>query len=387
MLKAIQNVITALAAAALVSACSRADVASGDSTGASSPAEWKLVEEVRIGGDEAGPSSFSVIHSIVATSNGNIFILEKKDQELRVFDRSGTFVRIAARSGQGPGEIQYGTGLAVSHDTVWVSDPGNARFSSFDRDGRFIAQITITSQGFGDVWRGVADDSGRIVDLPVRIPQGGVDPRTKYPITKDHIRFIRTNGSADTVSSPVCGPDAPTYVFKAREYGGYITSVIVPFTTDQMLAVTANGMVWCSPATDYRLSVGSIGGAIREVVNRDVVRVPLTDAQKRDAQTMIEQFEAKVGPLVDSKGAELPKHLPAVAQLHVDTEGRAWVRATSTPDSTPSLDVFDQDGRMLAQVQSQAPLGRSLFITAHHLYSVAMDEDEVPVVVRYRIKR
>ena len=128
-------------------------------TDAVSTAKWKLVEDLRIGGAEEGPASFSDVHSMIATSDGSIFVLETKDQEVRVFDRDGKFLRRAARRGKGPGEIEYGTGLAISRDTVWVSDPRNGRFSSYNAAGDHIAQVTIVTNGHGDVWRGVADDS------------------------------------------------------------------------------------------------------------------------------------------------------------------------------------------------------------------------------------
>src|SRR6187551_3395842 len=82
-----------------VAACSPA----GES--ASVP-QLTLVEELRIGGAEEGPASFTTIAGLGFDAEGRIWVLDRQTQELRVFGRNGEFVRNIGQRGSGPGEFQ-----------------------------------------------------------------------------------------------------------------------------------------------------------------------------------------------------------------------------------------------------------------------------------------
>src|SRR5687768_3298995 len=93
------------------------------------PATWTLSEELRLEDDDA-EKSFGEIRGVVATRGGTIFVLDYRAQEIRVFDSGGKFVRLAARRGNGPGEITDANGLIVGpDDVVWTNDPRNGRWS------------------------------------------------------------------------------------------------------------------------------------------------------------------------------------------------------------------------------------------------------------------
>src|SRR5690349_17225277 len=97
------------------------------STVAGAQAKWQLVEDLRIGGDGADATMFTDVRSVVAGPGGQIFVLDARPQEIRMFDRTGKFVALTARKGQGPGEIAGANGMVVLRDTIWVNDPRNGR--------------------------------------------------------------------------------------------------------------------------------------------------------------------------------------------------------------------------------------------------------------------
>ena len=65
--------------------------------------QWTLVEELRFGNGESEPYTFSDIRGIGVGDGGRIFVLDYKVQEIRMFDASGKFIKLAARRGRGPG--------------------------------------------------------------------------------------------------------------------------------------------------------------------------------------------------------------------------------------------------------------------------------------------
>src|SRR5688500_16387992 len=84
---------------------------------ASAQSKWQLVGDRRIGGDAEDATMFTEVRSIVAGPTGHIFVLDVRPQEIRVFERTGKFVSLAARKGQGPGEIAGANGMVVLRDT------------------------------------------------------------------------------------------------------------------------------------------------------------------------------------------------------------------------------------------------------------------------------
>jgi hypothetical protein len=347
-------------------------------------ASWSLNEDLRIGGADSGPASFSKVHSVVESPNGNVFVLELQDQELRVFDKRGTFMRVAARRGAGPGELEYATGMALGPDAVVVNDPSQGRYTLVDFNGHFLRHTLAASSGYGDVWQGAVDSLGRIIDFPVRTPIGGKDARTGYARTEDRVRIIHPDGRADTVGGVTCGPPAPAYVYRMPQ--GFITSYIVPFTANPQTVVTARGTVWCAPMSTYRLLQAPLGQPLRTVVSQQVPLISVPAVLRDSLERQYLASANKTRRLIDDGGYRIPTTYPALQRIDVDDHGRVWVRRNS--DTTPApIDVFDANGTHIASVRVSRSLGDRLFIARQHLYDIQLDGDDVPVVVRYRIDR
>jgi len=70
-------------------------------------------------------------------------VCDAQDNYLKVFSKSGEFIRKIGRSGQGPGEIN--TVFRITSDSknniIFCNDQGNGRISSFDVNGKFKSII------------------------------------------------------------------------------------------------------------------------------------------------------------------------------------------------------------------------------------------------------
>ena len=355
---------------------------------ASRPAPtWRLVEDLRIGDDADGTTLFGEIRGLVSTKSGNIFVLDYKAMELRVFDARGKLVRLAARRGQGPGEIAGANGIAVGNDdVVVVSDPSNGRFSYYSADGKYLRQVQISITGDGDYWYGRVDAAGRIVDFPVRALSGGNDPRTGYPNTIDKARRIRPDGTADTVAFPRCAPKPQMLVYRMRS--GNATSMTIPFTPHSQTVVSRQGAVWCTPSAEYRLSVGVLGGAMREVVHVNAVPLPIGASERSSALAFLDSFAIKQQlTLVSGDVKAVPKTRPVISRLLADDDGRAWVVRSDLTNTPLAMNVFAPTGQQLAQLRGTARLGDVVQIGSSTLLTAIDNTDGVPVVVRYRIVR
>ena len=66
-------------------------------------------------------------------------VCDAKDNCLKVFSKSGEFIRKIGRSGQGPGEINTVFQITINSQNgiIFCNDQGNGRISSFDVNGKF----------------------------------------------------------------------------------------------------------------------------------------------------------------------------------------------------------------------------------------------------------
>jgi hypothetical protein len=77
---------------------------------------------------------------------------------------------------------------------------------------------------------------------------------------------------------------------------------------------------------------------------------------------------------------------PPIERLWLDDLGYLWTQRSQTEGARSTLlDVFDPDGRYLGEVR--APLALQIvLIRGTALYASATGEDDVPVIVRFRIR-
>jgi streptogramin lyase len=363
-------------------------LAFGTRTPAQQPAArvWTLVEDLRIGADD-GPKSFTDVRGIVETTNGNIFVLDFKPHVIRLFDSKGNFIKQVARDGAGPGEIRNANGMAVGPDgIVWVNDPSNSRFSLFNPDGSFNRQIVIPIRRYGYIWEGVVDSRGRAIDV-ISGPTTQ-DRATGVMRGESLLRLTSVNGEQDTLPFPTCssGYKAPEPPYLQFQSGRGSMMMALPFLPAGRMLVTAKGHTWCTTSGEYRLWSGPLGQPNREVVSIRMDPPRVTDAERQQALDRIDSLTRAYGKMTVGDPSRIPRVKPVVDAIHGDPQGRVWVRLTETPAATPAFDVYNVDGKPVARIRSTGKVSKyQTWITETHVYTVVVDEDDVPTIVRYRI--
>jgi len=80
--------------------------------------------------------------------NGDIFVVQghtpgtRGDPRVLKFDKTGTFIHSWGGKGKEPGKFDVAHGIAVdAKGLLWVSDRENQRIQIFDADGRFIREL------------------------------------------------------------------------------------------------------------------------------------------------------------------------------------------------------------------------------------------------------
>ncbi len=121
-----------------------------------------------------GPDEFNKPSAVVVAPNGDIFVGDGHggDSNARIvkFSKDGTFIRTWGTRGAGPGEFEAPHALAMdSSGRLFVGDRGNLRIQIFDRDGNFL-----------DQWSQFARPSGIFIDRNdvLYVTDSGSNPET-----------------------------------------------------------------------------------------------------------------------------------------------------------------------------------------------------------------
>ena len=99
--------------------------------------------------DEAsGSRRLNQPNDIAIAPNGDIFVAQghtpgaRGDARVLKFDREGRFIRSWGGKGNGPGQFQVAHGIAMdAAGLLWVLDRENQRIQIFDADGRFVREM------------------------------------------------------------------------------------------------------------------------------------------------------------------------------------------------------------------------------------------------------
>ena len=100
--------------------------------------------------------------AFVQDSSGNLIVSDTGNHRVVVFDPEGNFLRLIASSGSNLGKVSSPNGIALgSNNQIYVADTGNDRIQVFDNNGSFIRSFG-NNEIFTEPW-GVAVSANGLV--------------------------------------------------------------------------------------------------------------------------------------------------------------------------------------------------------------------------------
>ncbi|HEX8242241.1 MAG TPA: 6-bladed beta-propeller, partial [Longimicrobium sp.] len=214
----------------------------------------------------------------------NLYVLDRGNARVLVFDRNGRFVRQLGKKGGGPGELEVPVALAVLRDgSVAVLDLAHQNFSLFGADGRF--QRTVP-------WRREWGFPGRELAAD---PRGGAVLALLRPgLTPQLVRggSVRQNQVITRVS--LAGGGAPARLFEIPDLAVARTSSSGPgqvnfrvmgppeFSPLTLWGALPNGGIALTHTQLYTVKVLDANGRVVRLIQRPVpVRRPTARDRER----------------------------------------------------------------------------------------------------------
>jgi sugar lactone lactonase YvrE len=98
-----------------------------------------------VAGNNESTDTFNGVSDVAVAGNGDIFAADGEGGNSRVvkFSKEGRFIKSWGTKGSGNGEFNTPHSIAIdSKGRVWVCDRGNKRLQVFDQDGKYLDQMS-----------------------------------------------------------------------------------------------------------------------------------------------------------------------------------------------------------------------------------------------------
>jgi hypothetical protein len=309
---------------------------------------FELTEDLSIGVREGAPEyMFQSPRGVAVNDRGDIYVLDYRAREVKMYDKEGLYVRTIGRRGQGPGELHIPNFILWSaEDKLLVG--GFNRLSYFEPDGTFVESTPMKGQFFvSDV-----DSAGNILGTAMANDKGVYEIRKYDPEVNELCSF----GSSPFPNTAETGRRNP--------YFNLIRADVI----------NGDQVVTGYPEEGYVLKIYDGEGTLLRRIEK--AYVPL-DIDQDELAARREAFPPEIK-------FDVPKHYPPFRWLMADDEGDLWVLTyEKTPDGEQDyMDVFDAEGRFRAKIPFKAI---PLLIKNRKIYIAEEDEEGYPFIKRYSL--
>jgi len=322
------------------------------------PMDWKspvqLDEELTIGHPADDKEAvLSRPFCILVDDQGNIYVLDIQDGNIKKYTTDGKFVMTIGRKGQGPGELQGPMSIRMTSEKELLVDCViSSRLVYFTPEGAFLRETHLTK-----IPRALILTDG-LGDFICGFPESG--QTSKEVLAK-------------------FGSDQEK-LFRIAEVDPHYSEIYFPFAPGIIFNVTReNHIVWAF--TDkYEIMFTDPLGRLIKRISRDFVPVAVTEAEKQD---MIE----RQGP--PEQGAKIPAVYPPLQSEFPtsDEAGRIFVKTYERAADSASyfFDAFDAPGRYVARIPLKQVRRVPLVWKNDKLYTIEEDESGFNLIKRYKV--
>jgi len=307
---------------------------------------FHLLEDLYVAGDdEENGLIFGRISDIAVDSRDRMLILDGGFSCVKVYDPDSMIVHTIGRKGEGPGEFNQPTAIGVdAEDRIYVASQGG-RVAIFAANGVWIEEFRHRFPGG--------------IITKVRLAPNALYLACFDPVDDKIVhRYDATHSYLSSFSDSWSAVEAmqPDEEF-AWNFG--------------MIDVDANGYVYYTQATPYEVRKFSPQGELLLTIHREnkYMKRPRIERHGDGATVYSYSMSFCIVVLDDGKFINVLRYLP---------------NDTDFTNVKTVLDLFDAEGRLLKSTVREGRISIRCRDAKGRLY--AIEEHEVPEVVRYRLQ-
>lgn len=333
-------------------------------------------EELSIGEVEGDENyMFGKGISFNTDEEGNFYVTSYDDNKILKYSPEGEYVLSIGRKGQGPGEFQSPSIVRFDKDGfLYVVDSISRRISFFNKDGKYLRQMPLVGR-YPDLFS--INSDGYIVARKWKMTQEAkvMKQISVFGLFDNRFETIE-EFYKDEIETPLpTGRDESSlaqYVAKSIS--------VMAFRPEAMLIQDSNDFIYFSFPFNYEIKIFSPKGKLAKIIKRECEPIRINKKDKEYFINFADEAYSAMGNLpqgIVKKALEkvkYPKHKPAFQKFTLMENGWLFVVVDSIPNEYSLIDLFDQDGKYIAQFRSTVPTERFFFKNGK-AYAVATEND------------
>jgi len=337
---------------------------------------FSLEEDLTIGEKEREEYVFYRARDIEADSEGNIYVLDIGDKQIKVYNKKGHFLRVISRKGQGPGELSSPIDIYIDEkDLIYISDSENNRISVFNKQGDFV-----NSKNFKEV------SVGKIIGAN---PQGEIILITNKMSAESDRNYLVLDYSVNIYSpgfellENLHNLSIPIMQHFTKD--GSMLALSVPFQNKLCSTMDALGNIYLGESQDYSVQVFSPEGRLIRKILKECERNKVSQQDIENyvnEQYLEDKNERKFWLKTVTEEIKAPEYKPVFATFFFSQNKLLARRLESSEKEISVLDVFESEGRYIARVPLKV---RPRIWKGNNLYTLEEDEEGYQVVKRYKV--
>lgn len=306
---------------------------------------FSMEEELSIGKtkDLKNPYPFALISGIAVDEEGNIYVVDYKEKNVKVFSNNGNLLKTIGREGQGPGEFQRITNIQITPENeLMVHDGYASRLTFFSLDGDYLRTVLLKGPMASVV---KVNSMGNYLVKTYDFDLEHHRFATEIKVYSSDLAFIRT------IAKDKFWSDLP---FQPRVASRFLPS----------------DLIICGFRESYEFQILDSEGKTIRKITKDYVPIEISKEEKKKRKI--------------TQSRELPRYFPAFQDFSVDAENRLFIQTWERAENEEGyyFDVFDSEGKYIAKV----PLKMEPQIWKNNkLYSIEEDEEGSQMVKRYKV--
>ncbi len=345
-----------------------------------------LVEERRIGSLD-GPDALSAVYGLL-TDQALTRLFVRQAAEIKMFEpRTGKFLRTIGRRGPGPAEFTTMGPIGWKQDTLALIERRDPRLLMFSSGGEFIRSarlplVSIPGKSHKARPSAIAPDgafwaeplpndarSGGVIDIVLSEPDGRFRRHVGTylnTITDERVPF----GNGMLIFTPP---------LKQRSFSAYApdgSSVLIvdaPANADRFTIMRARFSGDTVYRREYRYAPRAVPRVVRDSIHREWAR-------------LMERRIGRSSALATARSLiPIPDFLPPVSSIHLDWDGRAWLRTEDLGTATVRWLLYGPDGRLQATIDAPTTL-TIMAAKDDRVIGVRQGDLDIPQIVSYRLK-
>ena len=361
-------------------------------TNTGTPPPARLVPVVSIGPktltDAGAPDEFGGVNSVALGPDGEVYVADARNFEVRVFGLDGAHRRTFGRRGEGPGEFEALSSLAWAGDRLLTYDIMVGRVGEWSAEGEWLGQQltrgSMTGGGGAIRLYSVGPD-----ELYRHATGASIEARFGSVLQNLYVGLNSRGATGDTLVQLEGPSDAPASFMLCQFGEGYLRGFTITFASGFTQHPGPGGVIYSAYQGDYSIAVTRNGGADTvRVIRRPLPAEPVGDDEWEEGNRDFNEWRAENrSAQCDPSGPSRPATKPILGSIYIAPDGKLWVTVMRTAGRL--WEVFDADGRLLASVP-QHP-GKSgvapAFDASDHLLTIRQDSLDLDHVDVWRLER